>query len=177
MAITKERKQALVAEYQDLAKRSKGLILTSYSGLTVKDLQALRNQIRDYGGEFHIVKNTLMDLAFKALDIPMPEAATTGTTAIGFAVDEIPAVAKAIVDLGREGRQIVIKGGVIDGTLFDAAQIERLADLPPMPVVQAQLIGVISAPARQAVGLLAASMRQVMGVLQAYSQREGAEAA
>lgn len=177
MAISKERKQALVAEYQELASRSRGLILTSYSGLTVKSMQGLRHQIREEGGEFHIVKNTLMELAFQELGIPMPEGATQGTTAIGFAMEDIPSVAKAIVDLGREGQQLSIKGAVIDGTLYDAAQVERMADLPPLPVVRAQLLGLIGAPASQIAGLLAGSLRQVMGVLQAYSQREGAETA
>lgn len=177
MAVSKERKQALVAQYEELAKRSKGLILTSYSGLTVKDLQSLRSQIREYGGEFHIVKNTLMELAFNKLGIPMPEGANLGTTAIGFAMEDVPPVAKAIVELRRAGQQIDLKGGLVNGNLYDAAQIERLADLPPMPVVRAQLLGLLNTPARQVAGTLAGALRQVMGVLQAYSQRESAEPA
>lgn len=177
MAISKERKQALVAEYQDLARRSRGLILASYSGLTVKDLQGLRNRIREDGGEFHIVKNTLMDLAFQELGLPIPEGATQGTTAIGYAMEDIPPVAKAIVELGRAGRQLTVKAGVIDGALYDAAQVERLADLPPLPVVRAQLIGLIGTPASQIAGVLAGSLRQLLGVMQAYSQREGAGSA
>lgn len=177
MAISKERKEALVAKYQDLAKRSKALILTSYSGLTVKDLQGLRKEIRQEGGEFHIVKNTLMDLAFKELKIPMPEGATDGTTAIGFAMEDIPPVAKAIVELGREGQQLALKGGVIDGVLYDGAQIEQLADLPPLPVLRAQLIGLIGTPASQVAATVAGAIRQVASVMQAYSQRESAETA
>lgn len=174
MAISKERKQALVAEYRDLANRARGLILTSYSGLTVNDLQGLRNQIREYGGEFHIVKNTLMELAFKELGIRLPEGASQGTTAIGFAMEDIPPVAKAIVELGRRGQQLAIKGGVIEGTVYDASQVERLADLPPLSVVRAQLIGLIGTPAGRIAGSLAGSLRQVLGVMQAYSQRESA---
>lgn len=177
MALSKERKEALVAEYQDLAKRSRALILTSYSGLTVKDLQGLRNRIREEGGEFHIVKNTLMELAFKELDLPMPEGAADGTTAIGYAMEDIPPVAKAIVDLGREGRQLSVKGGVVEGLLYEAAQIEQLADLPPLPVVRAQLIGLIGTPATQVAAAVAGALRQVASVMQAYSQRESAETA
>ena len=173
MAITRARKEALVNQYKELAEKSSGMILTSFSGATVKDLQVLRGQIREVGGEFHIVKNNLMDLAFKELDLPLPEGATDGTTAIGFATEEIPAVAKAIVDLGDS---LQIKGGLIEGELIDRAGILRLADLPPMPVVQAQLLGLIRTPARQVAGVLAATLRQLAGVMHAYSKSEGAEA-
>lgn len=177
MAITKERKKALVAQYQDLAKRATGMILTSYSGLTVKELEGLRNQIREVGGEFHIVKNSLLELAFKELDLPLPDGAMEGTTAIGFATEEVPPIAKAIVDLSRDGEAISLKGGIVDGKLVDQGRIVMLADLPPMPVVQSQLLSVMSSPASQIAGVLAGALRQMIGVMNAYAQTESAEAA
>lgn len=177
MAITKERKKALVAQYQDLAKRATGMILTSYSGLTVKELEGLRNQIREVGGEFHIVKNSLLELAFKELDLPLPDGAMEGTTAIGFATEEVPPIAKAIVDLSRDGEVISLKGGIVDGKLVDQGRIVMLADLPPMPVVQSQLLSVMSSPASQIAGVLAGALRQMIGVMNAYAQTESAEAA
>lgn len=177
MAITKAHKEALVNQYKELAKNSSGIILASFSGATVKQLQELRGQIREVGGEFHIVKNSLMDIAFKELDLPLPEGATDGTTAIGFATEEVPAVAKAIVDLGREHETLQIKGGLIDGELIDQARIMTLADLPPMPVVRGQLLGLITTPAGQVAGVLAGALRQLAGVMHAYSKSEGAETA
>lgn len=177
MAITKARKEALVKQYKELAEHSSGIILASFSGATVKDLQGLRGQIREVGGEFHIVKNSLMDIAFKELDLPLPEGATDGTTAIGFAAEEVSAVAKAIVDLSRETETLQIKGGLIEGDLIDQARILRLADLPPMPVVRAQLLGLITTPAGQVAGALAATLRQLAGVMHAYSKSEGVEVA
>ena len=177
MAITKARKQALVAQYQELANQSKGLILTSYSGLSVKQMEVLRNQIRELGGEFHIVKNTLMRLAFQELKLPFPAGLMHGTTAIGFAVEDVPAVAKVIADLSRENPGMRIKGGLIDGSLYDEAQIVRFANLPPLPVVRAQLLGLLTTPASQAAGVLTAALRGLVGVLHAYSQKKSPEAA
>lgn len=177
MGITRARKVALVNQYKELAENSSGMILASFSGVTVKDLEGLRGQIREVGGEFHIVKNSLMDLAFKELDLPLPEGAMDGTTAIGFATEEIPAVAKAIVDLSRVAEALQIKGGLIEGELIDQAGILRLADLPPMPVVRAQFLGLITTPAGQVAGVLAATLRQLVGVMHAYSKSEDAEAA
>jgi large subunit ribosomal protein L10 len=175
VAITRARKEALVAQYRDLAGRSKALILASYSGLSVRQLEGLRNQIRELGGEFHIVKNSLIRLALQELKLPTPENLMEGTTAVGFAAEDVPAVAKAIVDLGRENPGLRIKAGVIEGSLFNEAQMVRLADLPPLPVVQAQLLGVLNAPARRTAGALAAAVRGLASVLQAYSQRAPAE--
>lgn len=177
MAITKARKEALVSDYKEMAEQSSGMILTSFSGVTVKDLEGLRSQIREVGGQFHIVKNSLMDLAFKELKLPLPEGANAGTTAIGFATEEIPAVAKAIVDLSRETDTVQIKGGLIDGELIEVERIVLLADLPPMPVVRARLLGLVTAPAGQVAGVLAASLRELTGVIGAFSRGEGVEAA
>ena len=177
MAITKARKQALVAQYQELAGRSKAMILTSYSGLSVKKLEGLRNQIRELGGEFHIVKNSLMGLAFKELKLPFPAALMHGTTAIGFAVEEVPAVTKLIVDLSRENPGMRVKAGLIEGSLYDEAQVIRFAELPPFPVVRAQLLGLLTTPASRAAGVLAAALRGLAGVIYAYSQSKSPEAA
>ena len=57
LAITKEQKNDLVAQYRDWQNRSQAMILTDYLGLSVKDLDNLRRKIREIGGEFHIVKN------------------------------------------------------------------------------------------------------------------------
>jgi len=177
LAITKQRKETLVAQYQELASRAKGMILTSYSGLSVKQLEGLRNQIRELGGEFHIVKNTLMRLAFKELKLPFPESLMHGTTAIGFAAEDVPVVAKLIVDLSRENPGMLIKAGLIDGSLYDGAQVVRLAELPPLPVVRAQLLGLLTTPASQTAGVLAAALRGLVGVIHAYSQTTSPEAA
>ncbi len=172
LAISKERKQALVAQYEALLKESNGMVLTGFSGLTVREMEGLRRRIREVGGEFHVVKNTLAKLAFERAGLEMPEEMLEGTTAIGFASDDIPGVARAIVELARQVDTVGIKGGYIEGIFYSADQMERLADLPPLPVLRGQLLGVIQAPATKVAGLLAASVRQVVNVVKAYSETE-----
>jgi large subunit ribosomal protein L10 len=176
VAISKARKTELVGEYQQLLERSQGLVLTTYSGLTMKQLEALRRRLREVGGEFHIVKNSLIDRAAKAGGLTLPAEALLGTTAVGFALDDVPQVIKAIVEMCRESEALRLKAGVIQGELFSAAQVERLADLPPLPVLQAQLLGMLAAPGSRIVGALAGAMRQVVGVLKAHSESEAAPA-
>lgn len=168
MAISKEKKEELVAQYLEVLERNSAVILTESTGLTVKETEGLRAKIREMGGEFFIVKNTLAKRAFESAKWPEPENAFAGPTAIGAASEDIPALAKAIVDLSKEKETFQVKSAVIDGELFSADQIIRLAELPAMPVLQAQLLGVLTMPASQLAGVFAASARQLLNVLQAH---------
>ncbi len=172
MAISKERKQDLVSQYKNLVESNSAIILTDYSGLSVKQIEALRSQIRETGGEFHIIKNTLAEIAFGEIDLPLPEGALDGPTAIGFAPENAVDIAKAIVDLSKETEIISVKGAIIDGVVFSGRQVLRLAELPPLPVVQAQLLSLIQTPAGNIARALASSVRQVVNVMKAYSDSE-----
>ncbi|MGD8813436.1 MAG: 50S ribosomal protein L10 [Anaerolineales bacterium] len=175
MAISKERKQELVSEYKDLATSSKGMILTSFSGLSVKETEELRRQIREIGGKFRIVKITLAKMAFEQAGLELPAGALEGSTAIGFGDENITDLAKAIVEVARESELMRIKGGLIDGMIYDAKQVLRLADLPALPILQARLLGLIQAPAGRIAGALSGSVRQVVSVMNAYAESESKE--
>lgn len=177
MAISKEKKEELVAQYQEKLRESRGYILTEYSGLSVRELETLRGDIGELGGSFLVVKNTLAERAFKEEQVPFTDDAFVGTTAIGFAIEDIPGVAKVIVDLAKETENVSIKCGVVDGILYDGAKMEQLANLPPLPVVRAQLLGLINTPASQIAGTLASSVRQVINVMNARAESDSPAAA
>ena len=173
MALSKEKKKELVEQYKQLLEQSRGLVMIEFSGLTVKDTEALRNKIRELDGEFHIVKNTLAKIAFEEAKVPAPEGVFEGTTAIGFAQEDVPPLAKAIADLVKEVETVKLKGGIIQGTLYNPEEIQRIADLPTLPVLQAQLLGVLTMPGAQLAGVLAGSIRQLLTVLKAHAGAEG----
>jgi large subunit ribosomal protein L10 len=176
LAISKERKKELVTQYKELLSANPGLIMMAYSGLRMQELESLRRKIREIGGELHVVKNNLVKLAFQELDYHLPVGALEGPTAIGFASDDLLLVAKAIVDLSRETEFVYVKGGVLNGVTYDASQVRQLADLPPLPVVQAQLLSVLQASATRLSGVVAGSLRQLVNVFNAYAEKEPAEA-
>jgi len=177
LAISKKQKQELVSLYQELVRKSNGMVLASYSGMRVSELEGLRRNLRESGAEFRIVKNTLMELALQQAGLPVPKDSFIGTTAVGFASEDVLAMAKAIVDLSRTSEAIKVKGAVVDGVAYGTQQVQMLADLPPMPVLRALLLGVISAPATRVAGALAGSVRQVVNVVKAYSEKAPAGAA
>ena len=172
MAINKSKKEELVEQYKQIIQENSGLILTSYSGVSVKELEELRRKIRELDGSFVVVKNTLLRIALDEVNITLPEDGYSGTTAVGYASEDIPALAKTIVDMARDHDAMQVKAGVVSGETYTAAQVERLAALPPLPVVRGQLLGVLQAPAGRIAGVLASSVRQVMNVLNAYAESE-----
>ncbi len=170
MAISREKKEQLVASYREMLSRSSGVIFTSYSGLSVREMESLRRQVREAGGEFHVVKNRLVKLAFESVGLPLPDGVLVGTTALGFAEEDIPSVTKAIVELAKESGRLEVKGGIIDGKPYDAQEVVRLAELPPLPVLRAQLLGLLQTPATRLAGSLVAPARQLASVFRAYSE-------
>ncbi|GAB4534940.1 MAG: 50S ribosomal protein L10 [Anaerolineales bacterium] len=174
MALTKQRKNEVLAQYRDWMDRSHGAVLTEYIGLNSKAIEQLRIQVRQAGGEFHVVKNTLIQRIFADLGIEMPDEALTKSSGIAFAFQDVPPVAKVLADFAKESDFVNIKAGVLSGKAISAAEVKALADLPPLPVMRAQLLGIISAPASKLVRTLAEPARGMAAVVRAFSEKENA---
>ena len=172
MAITKEKKVELINQYQEWIDESHAFILTEYKGMTVKDLDNLRSKARDIGAEFHIIKNTLSKVAFKNAGLDIPDEIFTETTAIAIAFDDAPGLAKIIDEFSTDTEFIKVKCGFLDKEMIGQEEIKALADLPPLPVLQAKLLGTIMAPATKLVRTLSEPGRQVAAVLNAYATQE-----
>jgi large subunit ribosomal protein L10 len=176
LAITKERKNELVGQYAQWAKKSRALIITEYTGLPMKQMDALRNKMREAGGEIHVVKNTLGKLAFEEAGLPLPDDYFEGSTAIGFAFDDAPQLAKALTEFARTSDFVKIKGGYLGDVAINVDQVKALADLPPLPIMRAMLLGTILAPASQLARTLAEPGRQIAAVVKAFADKDSAAA-
>lgn len=174
MALSKERKKEALAQYETWLKESEGVVLTEYTGLSMPEMDELRKQVREAGGEFHVIKNTIGKRAFEAVGFDAPEEYFLGSTALGIAFEDPPGVAKAIKDFGKDHDVIKIKGGFLEGVHMTANEIIALADLPPLPVVRGQLLGVISAPASKLVRTLIEPGRSLAQVLNAHADAAAA---
>lgn len=174
MALTKERKEEVLSQYSDWLQRSEAVVFAEYSGLTMAQINKLRAAVRGAGGEFHVIKNTIARRAFSAAGLETPDSLFKGSSAIGVAFTDPPGVAKAIMDAAKDSDLVKVKGGFLNGQLMSAADVKALADLPPLPVVQSQLLAVINTPATQLVRLLNEPARQMAQVLKAYADQGAA---
>jgi large subunit ribosomal protein L7/L12 len=106
--------------------------------------------------------------AFADVGIEPPEDGFDGPTAIGATSEDVPAMLKAIVDLTKETEVFKVRGAIVDGLQMSVEDVRRYADLPTMPVLQAQLLSVFNSPATQLASVFAGTLRQFMNVLKAY---------
>ncbi len=176
MAITKERKNELVTQYSEWVKRSKALVLTQYLGLTMKDIDTLRAKVRENGGEFHIIKNTLAKLAFEQAGLPVQASQLEGSTAVVFAFTDAPATVKTVTEFVKTSDFLKIKGGYLEKQSLTPEGVKALADLPPLPVIRGQLLGMLLAPASKLARTLAEPGRMIAAVIKAHAEPEAASA-
>lgn len=174
MAISRQQKEELVEQYKKWVKESDGMVLTHYHGLSVKAISDLRRDIRESGGEFHIIKNSLAKRAFEESGREWKEGVFNGPTALGISYQNPTGLAKVIKDFSKEFGTIEIKSGYLAERLMTVEEIITLAELPSMEEMRAKLLRTILAPASQLVRTLAEPGRQVAAVLKSYSEKEPA---
>ncbi len=168
MAISKELKRKLVEQYVSHLQDSQGVILADYRGLRVAEMERLRGSLRGHEVVFQVVKNRLFRLALEQMNLQVPDEWLQGPTAVAFCRSEVPPAAKALNDFGKETERLVLKGGLLGSSALGAAEVQRLANLPPREILLAQLLGTINGPATRTAGVVASGIRQVLNVLQAY---------
>ena len=179
MAITKEKKQELLQGYIDSLKASQAVVLVQTRGLSVAEVTDLRNKIRETGGKYSVVKNTLFRLALDQAGIPVPEA-IDGPIAVTYCPEDLAATVRVVADFAKEieDREFEIVGGILENAVLDGKRAKALASLPTKDALFAQILATMNAPATQMAGVVASGIRQVLNVLQArVDQLQEGEAA
>jgi large subunit ribosomal protein L10 len=177
----KAEKERVVEELIERLRSSEALLVADYRGLTNSQLAGLRVELVKHGAKLSVVKNTLTRRAAEAAGSEGLLALLEGPTAIAFVTSEgnPVAVAKALADSARDTKILSLRGGILSGNSISADEIERLAKLPPLETLQAQLVGVIVAPLTQLAALLNAPLQNLVGLIDARIRQleEGGAAA
>jgi len=179
IAMPNAQKELVVSDLRKIFAQTKGAILTDYRGLTVLEVTNLRTRLRALDAEYHVVKNTLFRIAIGETESAKFEKMLTGPTAIAFAKNDVVAPAKAVIDFLREIKkpEIKLKGGYIDGKIYNVDQVTSISKLPSKEVIIGQLIGSLNAPASNLVGTLNNVIGDFVRTIQAiHDQQAGAAA-
>jgi large subunit ribosomal protein L10 len=165
----RQDKERIVAELAERLRESQNLLVADYRGLTMSEIDELRTKLLDSGARFQVVKNTLTRRAAEEAGVSALLDLIDGPTAIAFIDSEgdPAAVAKVLNDTARAHDVLVIRGGLLEGDTVSDVEIQRLATLPPMDVLRAQLAGAVVAPLTTVVGLFTAPLRDLVGVIDA----------
>jgi large subunit ribosomal protein L10 len=175
MAFTKEEKTKMLEQYEGWLVKSQAVFLVQYSKMSMKEVDTVRAKAREIGAEMHVVKNTLFNLALEQLGWEGKNY-LDDTTLVGFAFNDAPALAKVVSDAAKSD-VFNVKGGLLAKRAITADGVKALADMPPLPVVRAQLLGVLNAPASKLVRTINEPARGLAAVIKANSEKEAAPVA
>jgi large subunit ribosomal protein L10 len=166
--LLKKDKERVVAELAERLRESDTLIVADYRGLTMSEIDGVRTQLLEHGARFTVVKNTLTKRAAEEAGVDGLIELLDGPTAIAFVLEgDMVAVAKSLNDTARQTKVLSFKGGILQGQPVGPDEVQKLAALPPMNVLQGQVLGAVVGPLNAIVGLFTAPLRDLVGVLDA----------
>lgn len=142
-----QAKQQEVDAIATKLRESTSTVVADYRGLNVAQVTLLRKQLREAGVEFQVLKNSLVSRAAASAELSELDSVLTGPTAVAFGTDAV-APAKILSDFAKKNDALKIKGGIVDGRFYDAAQVKALADLPSREGLLSMLLSVLQAPVR-----------------------------
>jgi len=174
MPKTKQQKQEISRDIEERLKKAKSVVFTSFTGLTVKENEALRTELVQGESEYYAAKKTLLDRVLKQSQVTGIDArGFEGQIAITFGYNDEVAPAKILAKYikGSDGR-LKFLGGILEGKFLDASGVTELATLPSKEELYAKIVGSINAPVSGFVNVLAANLRGLVGVLSAISTKK-----
>ena len=180
MGEPRPEKIAVVAEVQEKFSNAEAVILTEYRGLDVTDMAVLRAAMKQAGGEYKVYKNTLVRVAAKELNLEIEEL-LVGPTAIAFtgirpdgSSGDPVSIAKVLTNFSKDHKDLIIKGGVLEGALLSTEEITALSKIAPREELLARLAGGMAAPLREFASLLNAIPQNFAYALSALIEAGGA---
>ncbi len=175
MAFTKDEKKHMLEQYDSWLTKSQAVFMLQYSKMGMKEVDDVRAKAREIGAELHVVKNSLFGILLDQHGMEGKKYLEQ-TTLVGFAFNDAPGLAKIVNDAAKT-EFFKVKGGLLGKRAISVEDIKALADMPPLPVVRAQLLGILSAPASKLVRTINEPARGLAAVVKAHSEKEGEPAA
>ena len=158
--MNKEQKKNYINEMTANFENSEAVLVTHYQGLTVKQLDELRKQMRKQGIQFKITKNRITKLALEKTKCKDLANLFTGPTAVALSKDAISA-AKILTKFSKENNNLKILGGIMGKEILDVAAVANVATLPTLDEARAKIIGILRSPAQKIVSILLAPASKI----------------
>lgn len=151
-----------------------GLFVIDYRGLSVKESQELRHQLREAGAQMRVYKNNIVRIALENAKMPAIDEFLEGTVACVFYENDPVGAAKAIKETSKKLEKIEFRGGISSGRVVSAADVEAIADLPSREELVAKLIGTISNPINGIVHVINGPAQDLITALESIADQKKA---
>ena len=165
----KDQKKKFVKDFKDIFNNVGILVVTHYSGLKTTQTDELRTKIKEVGGRFVIVKNSLMKIILKEHKSKEFKELFNGPVALAYSEDEVSA-AKIAVNFSKENDKLLILGGIMGDKFLEQKDVLEIATLPSLDEIRAKLVSLIQTPARNIAYALKFSANKLARVFNEYSK-------
>ena len=172
--MNRSEKAAIIEQIRSRAASASIAVVTDFKGMSVEELTRLRVALRNSGGEYHVVKNTLARIALSDTAPASIKDDFKDNCAIALGFDDPVAVAKALSDFAKTSKLLEIRHGSLEGKNMSAAQVEALAALPSKDQLLAQVLGTMNAVPTNFVSLMANMIRPLLYALKAIEEKKAA---
>lgn len=172
---TRERKQEDLNALAEQLQNSKSAMIVSFNKLTVNKDQEFRNQLREAGAKYQVVKNTIARLAVKGTPYEGASEHFKGVTAIAWTDNDPVVLSKAVSKFVKSNADFyTFKAGIVEGKVVDLNQVEAIASLPSKEELISQLLYVINAQAQRLVTVINAVPRDLASVIKQIGDKKEA---
>ena len=153
--MNKEKKKTYIEEMKTFFSKTSSVFVTHYQGLTVKQIDELRSEMRKHGVLFKITKNRITKLALEGSKFKKLENLFSGPTAIAFSEDAIIS-AKILTKFAKKNSNLKIIGGIMEEEPLTVEEVENIAKLPTLDEARAKIVGILTTPAQKIISILLA---------------------
>tara|TARA_B100000029_G_scaffold65396_1_gene58415 strand:+ start:1160 stop:1669 length:510 start_codon:yes stop_codon:yes gene_type:complete len=168
--MNKEKKKTYIKEMKDFFQKTNSVFVTHYQGLTVKQIDELKSEMRKHGILFKITKNRITKLALEGSKFKKLENLFTGPTAVAFSEDAIKS-AKILTKFAKNNSSLKIIGGIMDKEPLTIEEVEKIATLPTLEEARAKIVGILGASAQKIVSILLAPGSKIAILAHAKSKK------
>ncbi len=156
----KLKKKEYIDKMSSQFDKSEAVIVTHYQGLTMQQLDDLRNRMREHGIQFKITKNRITKIALQKTRCKDLSDLFTGPTAVALSEDAIKS-AKILTKFSKENSNLKILGGIMGTDILDVAGVQNVATLPTLDEARAKIVGILRSPAQKIASILLAPASKI----------------
>jgi len=171
------KKEAIVANVRQELGSSSGVVVISFTGLSVPLITALRNRLREAGAQMMVAKNRLVKIAIAETDAASLSPTLTGPNALVFCRSDVPPIVKALVAFQKENAGIELRATYLEGNVYDERQTQSLATIPSRPELLSELVGALESPISGLAFALQGIINDFAYTLDAVAEQKAGQAA
>jgi len=153
--MSREKKKNYISEMETQFQNNESVLVTHYQGLTMSQLDELRDKMREHGIKFQITKNRITKLALEKTRCKELSKLFTGATAVAFSNDAIIS-ARILSKFAKTNENLKLLGGIMGDDILDKAGVQNVANLPTLNEARANIVGILAAPASKFISILLA---------------------